>query len=90
MNQNADTKDVFRELDGFLVLYNVLSTVRDSPGDEDQTAKNLEGVRLILGNLSDATFEHGVNARFYKVCILVLCRANALFSMTSEWLVTSP
>jgi hypothetical protein len=72
MNQNSYTKDVFRELDGFLVLYNVLSTVRDSPGDEDRAAKNLEGVRLILGILSDATFEHDVNARFYKVCILVL------------------
>ncbi|EKM77777.1 hypothetical protein AGABI1DRAFT_121854 [Agaricus bisporus var. burnettii JB137-S8] len=66
MNQNSYTKDVFRELDGFLVIYNVLSTLTDSSEDEDRAAKRLEGVRSTLGLLSDATFEHDRNATFYK------------------------
>lgn len=83
MNQNAYTKDVFREMDGFLGLYNVLSTLRviGSPESEESVSKKLDGVRLVLEILSDATFQHDENARFYKVCLLPLRHS----SVCSHW-----
>ncbi|KXN83156.1 hypothetical protein AN958_01769 [Leucoagaricus sp. SymC.cos] len=68
MNQSSFTKDVFREMDGFICVYNVLSTVRtgDILDEGNAKDKSLEVVRLVLEILSDATFEHNGNARFYK------------------------
>ncbi len=69
MAQNAYTKDVFREMDGFLGLHGVLSTLRTSSGisQVQDEVKKLEGVQLVLEILSSATFEHSENAKFYKV-----------------------
>jgi hypothetical protein len=71
MSQCQYTKDVFREMDGFICLYNVLSTIQASSGPnlEQGVDKSLEAVRLVLEILSDATFEHEENARFLKVSI---------------------
>lgn len=71
MNQNSYTKDVFREMDGFLGLYNVLSMLRTSDSsNREEENKKLHRVRLVLEIMSDATFEHDENARFFKVCPL--------------------
>lgn len=75
MNQNSYTKDVFREMDGFLCLHNVLSTLRTSDGlsQAQSEAKKLEGIQLVLEILSEAMFEHNGNARFYKVSHSLYC-----------------
>ncbi|KAJ3575407.1 hypothetical protein NP233_g1115 [Leucocoprinus birnbaumii] len=68
MSQSSYTKDVFREMDGFICLYNALSTVRDirNSGEEHEQSRSLKLVRVLLEILSDATFEHDENLRFYQ------------------------
>lgn len=70
MNQSSYTKGVFRETDGFICLYNVLSTIRYTDSNEvKEGARLLRLIRLILEIVSDATFEHDENLRFYQVSL---------------------
>ncbi|KAF9449865.1 beach-domain-containing protein [Macrolepiota fuliginosa MF-IS2] len=86
MSQSAYTKDVFREMDGFLGLYNVLSTLRISRdlNQEQGGDKKLEGVRLVLEILSNATFEHDENAKFFKQAVGYEPLSHALQELSSE------
>ena len=77
MVQDGCTKDVFREMDGFLVLMNVLSTIQPahswpvaSSGDRI-VHEVLEAVRLIFAILSEAMDEHKQNTRFFEVRVSV-------------------
>ena len=74
MQQDACTKDVFRELDGFLVLMSILATIQamgeGSPvvePKEQVVANSLEATRLVLVILSDAIDDHPENAEFFGV-----------------------
>jgi hypothetical protein len=71
------TKDVFREMDGFLALIGFLSAlrVRDSvvqEPEEQVLSEVLEGLRLVFAVLSEATHDHPQNAAYFRVCLLVL------------------
>ena len=74
MVQDACTKDVFRDADGFLVLMSVLSTIQPahswsiaSPGDPI-VHEVLDAVRLVFTILSEAMDEHQANSEFFEVC----------------------
>ncbi len=74
MVQDACTKDVFRDMDGFLVLMSILSTIQPahswsiaSPGDPI-VHEVLEAVRLVFTILSEAMDDHHSNSVFFEVC----------------------
>jgi hypothetical protein len=73
MLQDPCTKDVFRELDGFLVLISALSSMQigcNGPVIEptDQVlAEVLESARLVFMITSDAMYEHAANSEYFEV-----------------------
>ena len=71
MLQDACTKDVFREMDGFLVLMSVLSTIHPTFSQETRAdtagAELLESTRLVFMILSEALHKHNENAQYFKV-----------------------
>ena len=78
MQEDVCTKDVFREMDGFLVLMSVLSTIQPthswavaSSGDMI-VHEVLEAVRLIFAIISEAMDEHKQNTLFFEVCYALL------------------
>lgn len=77
MLEDACTKDVFREMDGFLVLMNILTTIQPAhswpvaePGDPIVTDV-LEATRLIFAILDESLYLHEVNASFFEVTAFV-------------------
>ena len=69
MLQDEVTKNVLREMDGFLVLMSVLSTIQDHHNptlDEDHTAA-IETTRLVFVVLAEATTDHPENSDFFRV-----------------------
>ena len=74
MVQDACTKEVFREMDGFLVLMSVLSTIQPShswslAGPNDEIVHEvLEAVRLVFTIISEAMDDHKANTAFFEVC----------------------
>lgn len=75
MLQDACTKDVFREMDGFLVLMSVLSTIHPTFSQEtrNETAgpELLEATRLVFLILSEALHKHNENVTYFKVSPLL-------------------
>ena len=73
MVQDGCTKDVFREMDGFLVLMSVLSTIQPSHSWSFAAAGDmivhevLEAIRLIFAIISEAMDDHKHNAAFFEV-----------------------
>jgi hypothetical protein len=73
MAQDSNTKHVFRELDGFLILMSLLSTIQDkqqSPvvePEEQVVLDVLENARLIFANLSEAMQGHLQNSEYFRV-----------------------
>ena len=73
MVEDAATKDVFRELDGFLVLVNVLATLRipeDGLSEDDDMTARMEAARLAFAIISEAIRDHPVNKDHFEVCTL--------------------
>ncbi|KAF5370942.1 hypothetical protein D9615_009793 [Tricholomella constricta] len=70
--QDAHTKDVFRELDGFLILMSLLSNIQDRTSslvvepEEQVLSEVLKGTRLIFTNLSEAMSDHAENAEYFR------------------------
>jgi hypothetical protein len=62
--QNACTKDVFREMDGFLVLINLFTTV---DMDEPPKEQILEQLRLAFAILSAVLKQHTINMDYFRV-----------------------
>ena len=62
--QDACTKDVFREMDGFLVLINLLTTVDMG---EPPTEQILEQLRLTFAILSTVLKQHTTNMDYFRV-----------------------
>ena len=83
MLQDACTKDVFREMDGFLVLMSVLSTIHPTFTEEQKTRSDsagtelLEATRLTFLILSEALHKHNENAEYFKVRTRAMCHAGA-------------
>ncbi|KAG6916308.1 hypothetical protein DXG01_007465 [Tephrocybe rancida] len=72
LQQEMRTKDVFRELDGFLILMSLLSNVQDrthalviEPA-EQVLADVRETTRLVIHDLSEAMHEHIENAEYFR------------------------
>ena len=81
MQQDSFTKDVFREMDGFLVLTSVLSTLQDkSPTVAEATTptvkvegqEDIHCARLAFTVLSEALKGNPENEEFFRVCIACL------------------
>ena len=75
MLQDACTKDVFRELDGFLVLMSVLSTVQTTsiglvvePIEQIQTDV-LQNARLVFLVVSEAMDNNAENTLYFNVSL---------------------
>ena len=73
MRQNDVTKEVFRELDGFLMLVNVLATL-SAPEEsmvvepeEQVTDETNEALRRVFTVLSEAQANYPDNVRFFEV-----------------------
>lgn len=62
--QDPCTKDVFREMDGFLVLINLFTTVDVG---EPPTEKILEQLRLAFAILSTVMKQHTINMDYFRV-----------------------
>ncbi|KAJ3833898.1 hypothetical protein F5878DRAFT_545746 [Lentinula raphanica] len=73
MDQEPQTKDVFRELDGFLVLLNVLSTVQhsnlSSNLDTSPSPPLITCIRLVFILASTALSSHPQNTEYFKLCV---------------------
>ena len=72
MLQDACTKDVFREMDGFLMLMSVLSTIHPTFSQETTRGESagtelLEVTRLTFLILSEALHKHNENVDYFKV-----------------------
>jgi hypothetical protein len=74
MLQDACTKDVFREMDGFLCLMSVLSTIQDRDSDfiviEPETQvmqETIECTRWVFLTFSEAMKDHHRNTEYYRV-----------------------
>ncbi|KAH7092832.1 beach-domain-containing protein [Auriculariales sp. MPI-PUGE-AT-0066] len=66
MVEDGFTKDVFRDADGFVVLVNLLSTLR--PDAHDSAAvETSEGTRLAFAILAEAVRAHPVNKDWFEV-----------------------
>lgn len=62
--QDTCTKDVFREMDGFLALFSVLSMI---PYGDDQLDREKESARLVFAILDEAMHGNAENAQFFEV-----------------------
>lgn len=84
MLQDACTKDVFREMDGFLVLMSVLSTIHPTFSKETQEeaagSELLEATRLVFVILSEALHKHNENAVYFRVRVCHVGCAGASIS----------
>lgn len=70
MVEDGRTKDVFRELDGFLVLVSMLSTLPLPPaveGEEEDPTERLETVRLAFAVVGEAMRDHERNRDHFEV-----------------------
>jgi len=73
MGTRSGTKDVFREMDGFLALVSTLSTAHmasDSPiqEPEEQVQREMLGaIQLTLVILAETMHDHEENASYFKV-----------------------
>ncbi|KAI9451783.1 beach-domain-containing protein [Russula earlei] len=73
MLEDACTKDVFREMDGFLAIINILSTLRTSREDSLTTDREqqvlgeaIEAARLIFVIASEAMSDDEVNSQYFE------------------------
>lgn len=70
MVEEFATKDVFRELDGFLVMMNILSTLHSSnrvAETDEELVKRMEVARLALAMTSEAMSNHPLNRDYFEV-----------------------
>lgn len=73
MLEDPCTKDVFREMDGFVVLMSVLSTIQPthswavSDSGDSLVTEVLEATRLVFAILSEALHLHEANVSFFEV-----------------------
>lgn len=90
MLQDGRTKDVFREMDGFLVLMSVLSTIQVSSegaeveSEEQRLAEVSESTRLVFMIASEAMDQHPENTEYFKVSNLY-CFLHELIFRSHPW-----
>lgn len=71
MSEDFITKDAFRDGDGFLVLVNILSSIRPAGGAVPVEAKapNDQTIWLVFSILAKAMHGHQENRHSFEVCI---------------------
>ncbi|THV04025.1 beach-domain-containing protein [Dendrothele bispora CBS 962.96] len=91
MLQEGSTKDVFRELDGFLVLMSALAAMGTptTPGPvveppEQVLADTLECTRLAFMVISEAMYLHSENADYFNVSVGYDSLSSALAPLVSD------
>ncbi|KAG6889353.1 hypothetical protein C0992_005581 [Termitomyces sp. T32_za158] len=87
LQQNVATKDVFRELDGFLILMSLLSNVQNCSNvlvDEQMLSDVLETTRLIITDLSEAMYQHIENAEYFRTVVGYESLEDALRSLITN------
>lgn len=68
MVEDACTKDVFRELDGFLLIVNVLAILHDFLDESDSSVTQTEeGERLVFMLLAESLKGHSPNQVYLQV-----------------------
>ncbi len=82
MLEDACTKDVFREMDGFLAIINILSTLRAyreenlSTERRDQVlGETIEVARLVFVIVSEAVSEDESNSQYFEVRLITSVRS---------------
>ncbi|TBU31477.1 beach-domain-containing protein [Dichomitus squalens] len=90
MLQDACTKDVFREMDGFLVLMSVLSTIHPMFTQEQKSRSEsagtelLEATRLTFLILSEALHKHNENVEYFKSSVGLESFSQATLGLISD------
>ncbi|RPD65419.1 beach-domain-containing protein [Lentinus tigrinus ALCF2SS1-7] len=88
MLQDACTKDVFREMDGFLVLMSVLSTIHPTFSQETQNeaagSELLEATRLVFLILSEALHKHNENVEYFKTTVGLESFSQATLALVTD------
>ncbi|KAF9067929.1 beach-domain-containing protein [Rhodocollybia butyracea] len=88
--QESQTKDVFRELDGFLVLISVLSNVQLSHSspviepEEQVLADVIECTRVVFVVASEATNDHFQNAEYFRTYVGYQSLESAMHGLVSN------
>ena len=74
MLEDACTKEVFREMDGFLALINILSTLPmrreeslTTERDEQALSNTIEVTRLVFVIASEAMVDNETNSQYFEV-----------------------
>jgi hypothetical protein len=82
MLEDACTKDVFREMDGFLAIINILSTLRmyrdenlTTERKEQVLSETMEAARLVFVIASEAMSDDENNSRYFEVRLILSIRA---------------
>ncbi|KZT70568.1 beach-domain-containing protein [Daedalea quercina L-15889] len=83
MLEDAATKDVFREMDGFLVVMSVLSTLQ-AVDDEEAKTEVLEATRLAFVMLSEALEDHPENKQYFKHSVGFESLGQAMATLVSD------
>ncbi|TFK65264.1 beach-domain-containing protein [Pluteus cervinus] len=90
MLQDGRTKDVFREMDGFLVLMSVLSGIRDGSGsmivepEEQVHSDTVEATRMVFMITSEAMLDHARNTVYFKKEVGYQSLAQAITPLVSD------
>ncbi|OCH84794.1 beach-domain-containing protein [Obba rivulosa] len=87
--QDSCTKDVFREMDGFLVLMSMLASLHSSPvpstaRSDDHRADGLEATRLVFVIFSEAMHHHRQNMHYFKNSVTYESLEQALQGVLSD------
>lgn len=94
MVEEPRTKDVFRELDGFLVMVSMFSALA-LPEVQGQTIidpeQRMEVTRLAFAIISEAMRDHFVNSSYFNVSMTTLfaCGEPDLIVPETSWLCTA-
>ncbi|KAJ7075426.1 beach-domain-containing protein [Mycena belliarum] len=78
------TKDVFREMDGFLSIMSALAAAYDRPMDEKQVAETIECSRLAFMITSEAINDHAENAQYFRKRVGYEALATAIAALVSD------
>jgi hypothetical protein len=93
--QDGRTKDVFREMDGFISVMNVLSSIQPEADAEEDKAGGipdgllpeiLESARLAFMLISEAMAHHPENAHYFSVRFHFFLRARINQLLDHCWL----
>jgi hypothetical protein len=82
MLEDACTKDVFREMDGFLAIINILSTLRmyrdenlTTERKEEVLSETIEAARLVFVITSEAMSDDENNSQYFEVRLITSIRS---------------